>query len=432
MKGVVGRVAGITFYKSGNRTMARESVTDRTDSATREQMLQRVMLPNIVHFWHVFREMPFTFWEKDSAGLSDYNNFVKYNLSKGALPLTKQESDNGDAYLWPYLISKGTLSSTNDFDLVRGAEFGEWTIMLGVRCLESDIIEDMPLSWLAEKILSANPWYLPGDVLNIIVFKEYTDDALGRSSIIPYYVSIPLDPDDQTPLGDFNISNIWEDQRYSYVFWDPETIFDGAVCFVTRKTKSGTLVSSSRLQLTNHASFYNGYTDEYLEQCLQSYEVQDDYLLNPDTDETGYDNMIQTNLECMSPCGLTPRDVLVPDPLEVFFEKYSSCEEWQKGGSYFSIRVSNYDMFFSLVITSSAKESMTFKRGSQVAFRQYSNFAILTFGRSASQSFQGLTIASIKVTDRNGNAVTIVPPTATEPSKVILSHEDIQQDDSTV
>lgn len=425
MKGVVGRVAGITFYKQGNRTMARESLTDRVDPKTDSQMSQRVRLPNIVHFWHVFREVPLKMWESDSSGLSDYNRFVKENLNDSALPITKDRADNGATYLWSYLIARGTMFSPQDMAGVNGDVNLPQVYLLPGLCSAQDEVEKKTVGWFAQQILAENRQFLPGDEWHLLAFRNYMNWDLMRWEVVLDYVSIPMDPDSTELLENYGITNMFDDVRRGFIFWQGGEGCHAYANFFTRKTKTKILVSTARIKLAPDAVFYNGYTDEWLEECIQSYNVTDDFVLDADVDGTGYDNNIQTHLQTITGCYGGSVLGYIPMTLDQFWNLYADASKWQAGGNDFQISVSNYETFYSLVLKSSTGESMTFKRESQIKTYMTASGTSLLFRRSASQKFLGATIASIKITDRSGISMTYYAPTANEEMKVELGRDPI-------
>jgi hypothetical protein len=87
------------------------------------QMGQRVQLTNILECYRLLRPFLKEAYEKKPDGLNYYNLFIKNNLSKVKVYLSKKEAKVNACVVAPYRISEGTVADDRYAGAGRGAVF---------------------------------------------------------------------------------------------------------------------------------------------------------------------------------------------------------------------------------------------------------------------------------------------------------------------
>jgi len=108
MRGTAGE---FTFSKNQRRTIVSGKITSTTNRKTSGQLRTRTKIGNIVHNYRVIRPLLECAFENKMPGVSDYNMFVKMNMQRQAVYLTKSQISGGACVAAPYTITQGTLPS---------------------------------------------------------------------------------------------------------------------------------------------------------------------------------------------------------------------------------------------------------------------------------------------------------------------------------
>ena len=100
-----GSAGSITFRRNCGQTIVSEKITDMRVSRTEQQARQRTKWANIVAIYKGIRPLLNYGFESKPKGLSDYNMFMRLNMQKTPVYLTKQAVAGGACVAAPYVIS---------------------------------------------------------------------------------------------------------------------------------------------------------------------------------------------------------------------------------------------------------------------------------------------------------------------------------------
>ena len=106
MKGSAGQ---LTFKQVNGMTIVSEKVTAVANPRTDAQMRTRTKFTNIVSMYRGIRPLLNYGFEAKPKTLSDYNMFVKVNMQRTPIYLTKQAVAGGACVATAYQISQGSL-----------------------------------------------------------------------------------------------------------------------------------------------------------------------------------------------------------------------------------------------------------------------------------------------------------------------------------
>ena len=104
-----GSAGDLTFKIQNGLTVVSEKVTKMTNPRSDAQMRVRTRWSNVVAMYSGVRPLLRHGFENKPAGLSDYNMFVKLNMQRTPIYLTKQAVAGGACVATAYQISQGSL-----------------------------------------------------------------------------------------------------------------------------------------------------------------------------------------------------------------------------------------------------------------------------------------------------------------------------------
>ena len=110
MKGNAGQ---LSFRQQGGMTIVSGRIYNNKsagDGSSLAQRNQRIRLAGVVNLYKAISLFEKKAWEGKPANVSDYNMFVKKNLSAGNVYFTKEEASLGAAYPMRCLVAQGSLS----------------------------------------------------------------------------------------------------------------------------------------------------------------------------------------------------------------------------------------------------------------------------------------------------------------------------------
>ena len=108
---MAGSVGDFTFKQLNGQTVVSEKVTNMRNPRSDGQMKTRTKFTNIVAMYSLIRPRLRKAFETKPAGVSDYNMFMKVNMQKEPVYLTKQQVAGGACVVAPYQITQGSLPS---------------------------------------------------------------------------------------------------------------------------------------------------------------------------------------------------------------------------------------------------------------------------------------------------------------------------------
>ena len=237
MKGSAGQ---LTFKQVNGQTIVSEKVTAVANPRTDAQMQTRTKFTNIIQMYRGIRPLLNYGFEAKPKTLSDYNMFVKVNMQRTPIYLTKQAVAGGACIATAYQISQGSLPAI----VVTGTgQSGVTDIRLG----SLDITSNTTVAQFSTKVVENNADYRYGDQISFFLVKQMVNAETG----IPYCqfsaAKVILDAANEDKLADVTGSS------HGFASVDGKLGHSGndgdcAYAWVhTRKSDGKTLVSSQSL-----------------------------------------------------------------------------------------------------------------------------------------------------------------------------------------
>ena len=268
MRGASQRLGGIVLYTRSGETIARELAPSVSNPRTRIQMQQRVKLANVVamykanKFW-----MPGAFEDKAEKE-TDYNAFVRFNLTDSKVALTKDAAAAGAGVVAPYKISSGSLGEIE----LTGSQTGVQTNLYTGALIITSVTTVGQLSAALE---TNNNGITKGMQLSIIVNLQRRNEITSRPYIVVRAYEIIIDETSTKLVSEFIPHGLLEtlDLEGRPLFFNGSSLGDGAAAFILSKTEGGkTAVSTQTLRFYGNQSIYSIYTSATaVESAIRSY-----------------------------------------------------------------------------------------------------------------------------------------------------------------
>ena len=274
-----GSAGDLTFKTLNGLTVVSEKVTKMTNPRSDAQMRVRTRWSNVVAMYSGVRPLLRHGFENKPAGLSDYNMFVKVNMQRTPIYLTKQAVAGGACVATAYQISQGSLPAI----VVTGTgQNGVTDILLG----SLSITSATTVAQFSTAVVQNNPDYRYGDQISFFLVKQKVNEETG----IPYCqfsaAKVILDAANENKLSDETGSS------HGFASIDGKIGHSGndgdcAYAWVhSRKTDGKTLVSSQSLLSANtKEAEYKG--DMAYNLSRSSYGNGIEAFLVPDGDSAG-------------------------------------------------------------------------------------------------------------------------------------------------
>ena len=274
-----GSAGDLTFKTLNGLTVVSEKVTKMTNPRSDAQMRVRTRWSNVVAMYSGVRPLLRHGFENKPAGLSDYNMFVKVNMQRTPIYLTKQAVAGGACVATAYQISQGSLPAI----VVTGTgQNGVSDILLG----SLSITSATTVAQFSTAVVQNNPDYRYGDQISFFLVKQKVNEETG----IPYCqfsaAKVILDAANENKLSDETGSS------HGFASIDGKIGHSGndgdcAYAWVhSRKTDGKTLVSSQSLLSANtKEAEYKG--DMAYNLSRSSYGNGIEAFLVPDGDSAG-------------------------------------------------------------------------------------------------------------------------------------------------
>ena len=276
MKGSAGQ---LTFKQVNGQTIVSEKVTAVANPRTDAQMRTRTKFTNIIAMYKGIRPLLNYGFESKPKNLSDYNMFVKVNMQRTPVYLTKQAIAGGACVAAPYQFSQGSLPAI----VISGSGNSAKTdIYLGGITLGSATT----VAQFAQAVVENNADYRYGDQISFFRIAQKVNEETG----IPYCQfsasKVVLDAaDTETKLWD--AVNRVGFSAVDSVLGHSESNFVGAFGWVhTRKADGKTLVSSQSLVSANDTLLAEYQGDMAYNLAKSSYGQSTEAFLVPDGEST--------------------------------------------------------------------------------------------------------------------------------------------------
>ena len=248
LSGIISKINGsagnITFRRLNGETVVSEKVTQIRNPRSEGQMRTRTRFTNIIAVYKGIRPLLNYGFENKPKNLSDYNMFVKVNMQRTPIYLTKQAIAGGACIATAYQITQGSLPSI----VTTGSGQNITTdIALGVTTLSASTT----VAQFAKTVVDNNPEYQYGDQISFFLVRQH----VNAETEIPYCTfsasKVILDAaDTETKLWDVVNRNGFSSS--DGVLSHSGNDGDCAFCWVhTRKSDGKTLVSTQSLVASN-------------------------------------------------------------------------------------------------------------------------------------------------------------------------------------
>ena len=248
LNGLIRKMSGsagdLTFKTFNGQTVVSEKLTKMTNPRSDAQMRVRTRWNNIIAMYKGIRPLINYGFENKPKNLSDYNMFVKVNMQRTPVYLTKQAVAGGACVAAPYQISQGSLPAI----VISGTGNSAKTdIYLGTLSISATTT----VAQFAQAVVENNEDYKYGDQISYFLVRQQVNADTG----IPYCqfsaCKVVLDATDtETKLWDVVFRNGFSASDASLAHSGNDG--DCAFCWVhTRKSDGKTLVSSQSLVAVN-------------------------------------------------------------------------------------------------------------------------------------------------------------------------------------
>ena len=274
-----GSAGDLTFKIQNGLTVVSEKVTKMTNPRSDAQMRVRTRWSNVVAMYSGVRPLLRHGFENKPAELSDYNMFVKVNMQRTPIYLTKQAVAGGACVATAYQISQGSLPAI----VLTGT--GQ-NVKTDIRLGGDSITSNTTVAQFSAAVVQNNADYRYGDQISFFLVKQMVNAETG----IPYCqfsaAKVILDAANESTLADVTGSShgfASADGMLAHVGNDG----DCAYAWVhTRKSDGKTLVSSQSLVSANtKEADYKG--DAAYNLASSSYGQTTTAFLVPDGNATG-------------------------------------------------------------------------------------------------------------------------------------------------
>ena len=239
-----GSAGDLTFKTFNGQTVVSEKLTKMTNPRSDAQMRVRTRWNNIIAMYKGIRPLINYGFENKPKNLSDYNMFVKVNMQRTPVYLTKQAVAGGACVAAPYQISQGSLPAI----VISGTGNSAKTdIYLGTLSISATTT----VAQFAQAVVENNADYRYGDQISYFLVRQQVNAETG----IPYCqfsaCKVVLDAaDTETKLWDIASRNGFSasDACLAHSGNDGDCAFGWVH---TRKSDGKTLVSSQSLVAVN-------------------------------------------------------------------------------------------------------------------------------------------------------------------------------------
>jgi hypothetical protein len=283
LSGIISKISGsagnVTFKVRNGETIVSERVTHIRNPRSNAQMQTRTKWGNIIAMYRGIRPLLNYGFEAKPKTLSDYNMFVKVNMQRTPIYLTKQSIAGGACIATAYQITQGSLPSI----VTSGSGQNITTdISLG----SDGISASTTVAQFARMVVTNNEQYQYGDQISFFLVKQ----KVNAETEIPYCVfsasKVVLDSaDTETKLWDIVNKNGFSAQDGCLGHSGNDG--DCAFCWVhSRKMDGKTLVSTQSLVANNSKEAeYKG--DLAYNLAKSSFGVSVESFLVPNGESTG-------------------------------------------------------------------------------------------------------------------------------------------------
>ena len=270
-----GSVGNVTFRRAGGRTIASERTFTTTNTRSAGQQRQRMKFTNVVHMYKGIAPLINYGFESKAAGQSDYNLFVKCNIRRKPVYLTKELADQQACVAAPYQLSLGSLTTIS---VKEAGDHRVSSISLG----ELNIDKTTTVSEFAEAVVLNNYPFSFDDQISFFIITQRKNPFTG----VPYCTFEAK----SVVLKRFSNTLLWDETGDTgFITHDGHLAFDasdfeGCFCWIhSRKTYRGTAVSSQWL-IDSNPLLAEYTSEEAYYTAVATYGGESSSFLTPDVD----------------------------------------------------------------------------------------------------------------------------------------------------
>lgn len=276
-----GGAGGYSFYVRGGEQVIRQrrnnSNYGETASRSRAQMVRRVKWGNLVNEFRAMKSWQPKAYDSKLAGQTDYNIFMKLNINRAAVALTKEMSEAGCCVVDAYQVSRGSIPPIA-LSWDNGADLYITSIVLTEAITSSTTIGD-----LATDIIANNPQFVDKDNLAIISYENWEEPRVEWPYARTTYAEITLDKSSTALVKDIpDVGTRLSKSSGNFLAISPYGTNEvGCVAIHTRKDAQTLFVSSQEIVLNSDALVQKYTGAEWTEQCILTYGLDQAVPLDP-------------------------------------------------------------------------------------------------------------------------------------------------------
>lgn len=265
MQGKVGE--WVFGQRCGQTTVSQKAAKKKTPVRSMAQMRNRTRVANLYAMWRAFHGDLKPSFEVKGKTLSNFNEFLKANLSKNSMNvyLTKSMASQGACVAAPYLLSRGTLESIG-VEVDRDGRVSS-SIVLG-----NDFVIDASttVQEFSQQVVQHNKAFQDGDQITCFAALQRTDPVTGYPTVTMNSDAVVLDTTDASGRKLLDVvTPVGFTARDGYL--SSGAALEGGIAWIhSRKQNGVTRVSTQYLMGDN--SMLEDYvtTDAFLE-AVESY-----------------------------------------------------------------------------------------------------------------------------------------------------------------
>jgi len=274
----VGSIGDLTFKQVNGVTIVSEKITQMTNPRTDAQMRVRTRWNNIVAMYKGIRPKLNKGFESKAAGLSDFNMFMKMNMQKEPVYLTKQAVAGGACIAAPYQITQGSIPAI----VVTGSgQNGVTDIRLGALTITSSTT----VAQFAKAVVDNNPEYQYGDQISFFIVKQKTNAETNVPYCLFEAAKVTLDAASEDAIFDV-VSNSTGFKSVDGKLGHAGNDGDCAYTWVHSRKSNGKLLVSSQSLLNANSIITDYQGDAAYSLARSSYGITQGVFLSPDGEAT--------------------------------------------------------------------------------------------------------------------------------------------------
>lgn len=276
-----GRVGAYSWYvRKGEQVVRqRKNSSNYGEEASRSlsQQQRRVLWSNLVNFYKANKNWMPKCFENMKTTQTVYNRFMQLNIDKFGVAWTKEQAQQGWTVVDGFRVSDGSLypiKFANDPD-------GGYTIRLAVG---SQVTALSTVGVFSQAIVDGNQGFAYGDNLAFVFFEQLNDVGM-YPMIVPHYLEITLNAEDETVLNTlplfYDDMTYFEEGKWHLYSGDSAAIsFYGFVAIHTRKD-GGLKVSTQDIIMDNTELVERFSTAQQVQAAIESYGLTVEVPLAP-------------------------------------------------------------------------------------------------------------------------------------------------------